>query len=258
MRFASIGSGSSGNALVVECERTRVLLDCGFSVRETEARLSRLGVEAATLSALVVTHEHEDHACGVFALARRHAIPVCLTAGTLAALRESDPEVASGVPLRLIGAGEPLALEALRVLPFTVPHDAREPVQFVFSDGARRLAVLTDAGCSTPHIESVLSGCDALVLEANHDLGLLMKGDYPYALKSRIAGRFGHLHNGASAEILAAIDASRLQHLVAAHLSQKNNAPELARNALAGALGCAPDWIEVASQAKGFAWRDLR
>ncbi len=258
MRFASIGSGSSGNALVVECGRTRLLLDCGFSVRETEARLARLGVEPATLCAIVVTHEHEDHAGGVFAFARRHGIAVCITSGTLAALRESDPEVAGSVPLRVIAAEEWLELEELRVLPFTVPHDAREPVQFVFSDGARRLAVLTDAGCSTPHIESVLSGCDALVLETNHDLELLMKGEYPYSLKSRIAGRFGHLHNAASAAILAAIDASRLQHLIAAHLSQKNNAPELARNALAGALGCAPDWIEVASQAEGFAWRDLR
>ena len=258
MRFASIGSGSSGNALVVECGRTRVLLDCGFSVREAEARLARLGIEAASLSAIVVTHEHEDHASGVFALARRHSIPVCLTAGTLAALGESDPEVASGVPLRVLRGEEPVAVDDLQLLPFTVPHDAREPVQFVFSDGSRRLGVLTDVGGSTPHIESVLSGCDALVLEANHDLGMLMKGDYPWSLKTRIAGRFGHLHNGASAAILAAIDASRLQQLVAAHLSQKNNAPELVRSTLAGALGCAPDWIEVASQAEGFAWRDLR
>ncbi len=258
MRFASVGSGSAGNALVVEAGRTRVLLDCGFSVREAEARLARLGVDAASLAAIVLTHEHEDHACGVFALARRHGIKVCVTRGTLASLREADPAVDSGVSVSFLRAEESMALGELELLPFTVPHDAREPVQLVFSDGATRLGVLTDAGSSTPHIEAVLSGCAGLVLETNHDLAMLMGGDYPYTLKSRIAGRFGHLDNGASAALLAAMDGTRLQHVVAAHLSQKNNKPDLARGALAEALGCAPDWIEIATQADGFAWRDLR
>ena len=257
MRFASIGSGSSGNALVVESDGTRVLLDCGFSVRETELRLARLGVEASSLAAIVVTHEHDDHAASVFALAKRHGIPVFLSCGTLAALREGGFEVDSGVALRIVASDQAVEIQSVRVHPFTVPHDAREPLQYVFSDGARRLGVLTDAGCATPHMRSVLSGCDALVLEANHDAALLMGGDYPPSLKARIAGRMGHLDNSASAALLRSLDQGHLKHLVAAHLSEKNNTAELARAALAEALGCAPDWVDVATQADGFAWKDV-
>ncbi len=140
--------------------------------------------------------------------------------------------------------------------PFPVPHDAREPVQFVLSDGARRLGVLTDIGVSTPYVEASLSGCEALVLECNHDPALLAGSDYPWPLKQRIAGRFGHLANDAAAELLKRIDTSALRHVVAAHLSQQNNTPEHARAALAGALGCEHDWIGIADQAMGFAWRD--
>jgi phosphoribosyl 1,2-cyclic phosphodiesterase len=256
VRFASVGSGSSGNALVVQCGRTQVLLDCGFSVREVEARLARLGVQASSLAAILVTHEHDDHACGVYGLARRYGLPVCMTHGTLASLRECAP-VDEGVEVRLACAEQWLQIQDLAVLPYTVPHDAREPVQFVFSDGSRRLGVLTDAGCATVHIQDVLSGCDALVLEANHDPAMLKAGDYPPALKARIAGRLGHLDNEASAALLVAIDCSRLKHVVAAHLSQKNNKAELARAAMAAALGCKPDWVDVATQSDGFGWRDL-
>jgi len=143
------------------------------------------------------------------------------------------------------------------VQPFAVPHDAREPVQFVVGDGARRLGVLTDLGMSTPHVEASLSGCDALVLECNHDLDLLAGSDYPYGLKQRIAGRFGHLHNEASADLLASIDTSKLQHIIAAHLSKQNNTPAKARAALSGALNCSADWIGIADQETGFGWRTL-
>ena len=139
----------------------------------------------------------------------------------------------------------------------SVPHDAREPVQFVFGDGARRLGVLTDAGCATPHIEAMLSGCDALVLECNHDAEMLRNSAYPPRLKQRIAGRFGHLDNAASAKLLASLDCGRLQHIVAAHLSQQNNKPELARHALAQALNCELEWIGIADQESGFAWREI-
>jgi phosphoribosyl 1,2-cyclic phosphodiesterase len=143
------------------------------------------------------------------------------------------------------------------VQPFTVPHDAREPVQYVLSDGARRLGVLTDVGCATAHIEASLSGCDALVLECNYDPDMLEGGPYPPSLKARIASRLGHLDNQTSAEILAALDRSRLKHVIAAHLSQSNNTPRLARAALAGALGCDPEWVSVATQEEGFSWREL-
>ena len=257
MRFASLGSGSLGNALVVEVGRTRLMLDCGFSLRETVTRLARVGLEASDLSGIIVTHEHADHGEGVFPLARRFGIPVWLTHGTLAALRETPDDSEEECSLNLIDSQRGFPVGDLLVQPFTVPHDAREPVQYVLSDGASRLGVLTDTGCSTAHIQSNLSGCGALVLECNYDSDMLASGPYPAALKARIASRFGHLDNRTSGEILAALDRSRLKHVIAAHLSQTNNTPHLARAALAEALHCEPRWISVATQDEGFAWREL-
>ena len=254
MRFASLGSGSEGNGLVVEAGLSRLMIDCGFGVRDTAARLARLGLAPGDLDAIVVTHEHGDHVGGVAAFAAKHAIPVWLTFGTLSAVGERF----AGME-RVYGfdSHDSFAVGALEVRPFPVPHDAREPVQFVVTDGAVRLGVLTDIGMSTPAVERALSGCDALVLECNHDASMLSEGPYPAALKSRIAGRFGHLDNAASAALLAALDNSRLRHIVAAHLSKQNNTPERARTALAQALGCTEDWIGVADQSAGFEWREI-
>ncbi|HWA13396.1 MAG TPA: MBL fold metallo-hydrolase [Burkholderiales bacterium] len=254
MRFASLGSGSQGNALVVESGATRILLDCGFGLADTASRLARLGLAPSDLSAIVVTHEHDDHIGGVARLARRHAIPVWLTYGTLNGFEAMFAGVGS---VNVITGYAPFSVGELRIEPFPVPHDAREPAQFVFGDGARRLGVLTDAGCSTPHIESVLSRCQALVLECNHDLEMLRLSSYPPRLRERIAGRFGHLDNGAAATLLSRLDNSSLQHLVAAHLSQENNRPDLARSALAAAIGCEPGWIAVADQDDGLDWRQI-
>jgi len=254
MRFACLGSGSQGNAFIVEQGRTRLMLDCGYAARETERRLARLALVPADLAGILITHEHSDHIAGAYKFARKHALSIWLTHGTFKAF----PGDAAALPqLEFIDSHSPFGVDELQVLPFPVPHDAREPAHFVFSDGARRLAVLTDTGSSTGHIEAMLSGCDALVLECNHDLGMLMNGDYPQALKARIAGRYGHLDNQSSAGLLAALDRSRLQHLIAAHLSQQNNTPGLARQALAQVMGCAPEWIGVASQDEGFGWREI-
>jgi phosphoribosyl 1,2-cyclic phosphodiesterase len=254
MRFASLGSGSRGNALVVEARGTRLLLDCGFGLAETASRLARIGLEPGDLDAIVVTHEHDDHIGGVARLARRHSIPVWLTHGTLSGFQALFEDVRE---VRVVLNYEAFAVGGIEALPFPVPHDAREPAQFVFTDGTRRLGVLTDTGCSTPHIETMLSGCDALVLECNHDPEMLQSGSYPKRLRDRIAGRYGHLDNQAAADLLVRLDNTRLKHLVAAHLSQENNRPELARAALAQAIGCAPDWIAVADQDDGLGWRDL-
>jgi phosphoribosyl 1,2-cyclic phosphodiesterase len=254
MRFASLGSGSQGNALVVESGATRILLDCGFGLADTASRLARLGLAPSDLSAIVVTHEHDDHIGGVARLARRHDIPVWLTYGTLNGFEAMFAGVGS---VNVITGYAPFSVGELRIEPYPVPHDAREPAQFVFGDGARRLGVLTDAGCSTPHIESVLSRCHALVLECNHDLEMLRLSSYPPRLRERIAGRFGHLDNGAAAALLSRLDNGSLQHLVAAHLSQENNRPELARSALAAAVGCEPAWIAVADQDEGLDWRQI-
>jgi phosphoribosyl 1,2-cyclic phosphodiesterase len=157
----------------------------------------------------------------------------------------------------LIDSHSVFAIGDLEVHPYPVPHDAREPSQFVFSDGDKRLGLLTDAGASTPHIERMLSGIDALVLECNHDIDLLMNGPYPPSLKRRISGRLGHLDNAAAAGILAGIDCTRLQHFIAAHLSARNNTPELARAAMAAALNCDPAWVCIATQGDGVDWRDI-
>ncbi|HKN09018.1 MAG TPA: MBL fold metallo-hydrolase [Pseudomonadota bacterium] len=254
MRFACLGSGSEGNGLVVEVGSTRLLIDCGFGLRDTVARLARIGVEPETVAAIVVTHEHSDHIGGVAAFAAKFGTPVWLTFGTLSMVAERF----AGLD-RVYGfdSHDRFAVGGIEIRPFPVPHDAREPVQFVCTDGRWRLGVLTDLGISTAYVEASLSGCDALVLECNHDLDMLANGDYPYPLKQRIAGRFGHLDNGAAAGLLTKIDTSRLKHLIAAHLSQHNNRPELARAALAEAIGCAGDWIGIADQQLGFDWREF-
>ena len=252
MRFASLGSGSKGNALLIEAGKTRLLLDVGFGVRELSRRLERLGVSAEKIDAVLITHEHTDHIGGAFACARRFDWSVMLTHGTLAAHRDDGKDAR----LTLIDSHESFAVGDLEVTPFPVPHDSREPVQFVLSDGTRRLGVLTDAGHVTAHMVTMLDSCDALVLECNHDTEMLARGKYPPALKRRIGGLWGHLDNTAAAALLSRIRRDSLRHVVAAHLSAENNRSELAQSALSAELGCHPDWIGVATQDEGFGWRD--
>ena len=251
MRFASLGSGSRGNALIVDVGDTRVLLDCGFSVKAMAERLGRLGIAAESIDAALLTHEHSDHLGSAARFAARFGLPVYLTYGTQQALSDCWPDC------RLIDSHQTFAIGSLEVQAFPVPHDAREPVQYVFSDGQHRLGVLTDCGTVTAHVLSMLDACNALVLECNHDTRLLAESSYPAMLKRRISGNFGHLGNGQAAELLTRIETSRLQHIVAAHLCEQNNRPELAVTALATALGCDAEWIGVASQASGFDWRQL-
>jgi len=257
VRFASLGSGSEGNALLVEASSgattTRVLLDCGFSGKEVERRLARLNCRAEDLDAIVITHEHTDHIGSALTLARRWSIPLHMSWGTARAIGADE----ANVELNVLWGDESVAIGDLNVMPYTVPHDAREPLQYVFSDGACRLGVLTDVGVSTPHITNVLSGCDALVLESNHDVEMLAASRYPPSLKARIGGTHGHLNNEAAAAILASLDRSRLRHLVAAHLSQQNNLAHLAQAALAAVLGASAVDIVVATQAEGFDWLTL-
>lgn len=250
IRFASLGSGSKGNALLVESGATRVLVDCGFGPREMARRLERLGIEPESVSDVLITHEHADHVGGAVRCAARFGWRVRASHGTaLAGLREAGATC--------FDSHAAFAIGNLSVAPYPVPHDAREPTQFVFSDGAVRLGVLTDAGRPTGHMVEMLKDCEALFLECNHDRSMLAAGRYPPVLKQRIGSDYGHLDNQAAASLLREVAGKGLQHVVAAHLSAENNTPALACAALAGALGCAPDWIGVADQEAGCGWREL-
>jgi len=252
MRFASLGSGSRGNATLVEAGATLVMIDCGFSCRETERRLARLGRTPQDLSALLVTHEHGDHLRGIVPLARKHNLPVWLTRGTCQMLQDDKRPA-----LHYFDGHSSFTIGDLQIRPFTVPHDAREPCQFTFEDGSRRFGMLTDTGRITPHIVDCLGGCDALLLECNHDADMLAQGPYSTALKHRVGGPLGHLSNAQAGALLAQLDSSRLQHVVAAHISDKNNTPDLARQALAGVLDCESEWIGVVHQETGLDWHSI-
>ena len=252
MRFASLGSGSQGNALLVSAGGTTDMVDCGFGLKDCSARLARLGLVPEDLDAILVTHEHGDHIGGVARFSGRHGTPVWLTHGTARHL-----DIAANVQVHHIEGYQRFAIGDLEIVPFPVPHDASEPSQFVLSDGARRLGVLTDAGSITSHMVEMLADCQGLFLECNHDEALLRASDYPPSLIERVGGDWGHLSNVAAADLLRRVAHGGLQHVVAAHLSQQNNRPELARTALADALGCAWEWVAVADQANGLDWRHL-
>jgi len=252
MRFAWLGSGSRGNAALVEADGCCVMLDCGLGLKEAEGRLARLDRSPEDIDAILVTHEHSDHIGGVARFAARHGIRVLATAGTARGFRPGPPP-----RLEHISSHEPFACGGLEVIPMPVPHDAREPCQFVFSDGAARLGIVTDLGRVTAHVVASLRGCDAVALECNHDVAMLAGGPYPPALKLRVGGALGHLSNDQAAALLATLDTARLRHVIALHLSEINNTPALARGALAAALGCAPDEVTVAEQRAGLDWREL-
>jgi phosphoribosyl 1,2-cyclic phosphodiesterase len=252
MRFAMAGSGSKGNATLVDACGTRLLIDCGFAVREMESRAEALSFDLASLDAILVTHEHGDHVGGVGRLARAYGLPVYMTPGTRTASRDLE-----GVELRMISPHQAFRIGAVEIQPFPVPHDAREPCQFTFVAAGRRLGVLSDLGSITPHVRENLRDCDALLLECNHDPDLLRDGPYPEALKRRVGGQWGHLSNAQSAALLASIGFARLQHLVLTHLSEQNNTPALARAAICSVLQDDPAWCLCADQGQALNWRSV-
>ena len=260
MRFASLGSGSQGNATIVSCGDQTLLVDCGFSVNETRLRLSKFGLEPGDLSAILVTHEHTDHFKGVLPLARTYRIPVYMTPGTArqkAHVISRAYKSGQDLPqIQYIKDGQQLKLGNFTVLPVAVPHDAREPVQFVLETDGKRLGILTDLGKITTHVIQHYQYCDALVLEANHDLEMLQNGSYPYPLKKRVSSNWGHLNNHQSHEFLDSIDRSRIQVLVLAHISQQNNSVARVKEVMLS-LEETLETVHYACQQKGFGWFEL-
>jgi phosphoribosyl 1,2-cyclic phosphodiesterase len=254
IRFKSLGSGSTGNATVIQVRGegapTHLLVDCGLGIRELDKRLGAAGMLAEQIDAIFITHEHADHIGCAQRLALRERIPVYMSEGTYAALRQPD----FGGLLRLAADGQEFEVRGLRVRPFTVPHDAREPLQLTCTDGNSRLGVLTDLGHISAHVEQELGDCATLLLECNHDEAMLEAGSYPWFLKRRVGGDWGHLANSAAAALAQSLlVAGRLRQVVAAHLSEQNNTPELARAALLAALGSAAE-IHLADGGSGSGW----
>jgi phosphoribosyl 1,2-cyclic phosphodiesterase len=254
LRFKSLGSGSSGNATVVQArsgtQTSHLLVDCGLGIRELDRRLGQAGMLAEQIDAIFVTHEHGDHIGCAHQLALRERIPVWMSRGTYAAIGEPDFE---GL-LHIACDAAAIEIGALQARPFTVPHDAREPLQLTCSDGDMRLGVLTDLGHVTAHVMAELAGCTTVLLECNHDPELLAASSYPPFLKRRVGGAYGHLANGAAAEVAQALISSGLRQVIAAHLSEQNNRPELAQHALARALGCQMADVQVADGRTGSTW----
>jgi phosphoribosyl 1,2-cyclic phosphodiesterase len=248
MRFASLGSGSKGNATLVNAGATSVLIDCGFSLRDTLRRLDRLQVEPESIDAVLVTHEHSDHSSGVSALSRKFEIPVYLTHGTRATGR-----IEGGYEYHCFNCEDELTIGELKVKAVAVPHDAAEPCQYRLDWQENALGILTDLGSITPHVVENFRDCQALLLEFNHDLDLLMDGPYPPHLKRRVGGDWGHLNNNQAADLLRQIDSAALSHLVIAHISEKNNTRADAERALLSALDSL-DRVVFAEQSGGCDW----
>ncbi len=253
MRFASLGSGSRGNATLIQAGSTCLLLDCGFSVRELEKRCDSLQLEIRQIDAVLITHEHADHVKGLGALARKYGMTVWMTHGTWRSVRSGD------IPdLQLFGSHtNSFSIGDFEVTPYAVPHDAREPVQYTFCFNQQRLGILTDVGSITPHLLATLNGLDAMLLECNHDLDMLRNGPYPPRLRARVEGGYGHLSNQQAGQFLTKIDHSRLQHLVIGHVSERNNTPKLVLDAVLGHVGILEDRIRLLEQDCCSGWLQL-
>ena len=257
LRFRSLGSGSSGNATLVEAtcgpRVSRLLVDCGLGVRQLDQRLARCGLTTADIDAIFITHEHSDHIGCARSVVLRQRIPVWMSPGTFVGIGAPDFE---GL-LREAGDGIRIDIGDMFLQPFTVPHDAREPLQLRCSDGDRHLGILTDLGHASPHVLHNLAACHALLLEFNHDLDLLARSSYHPSLKKRVGGKFGHLCNQDAAQIVQSVLHDDLTTVVAAHLSKQNNHPDLVRSALARVLDRDPEEIPVADPLHGTEWLDV-
>jgi phosphoribosyl 1,2-cyclic phosphodiesterase len=247
-RFASLGSGSRGNGTLIELGDALILVDCGFTLKQTEARLRRLGVRPGDLTAILITHEHSDHIGGVAALAHKYCVPVHASYGTLRA-------AAGRLAGNAFDSHAPFSIGAVTVNPVIVPHDAREPTQFIFEHAGWRLGVVSDLGHATPFVLEQYGGCHGLLLESNYDPGMLWRGRYPEPVKRRIDSPLGHLSNEQSVGFLAAVAHDTLD-VVIGHVSEQNNHPELLEAAFEP-LRERVGRLQFATQDDGIHWIDV-
>lgn len=252
MRFSSLGSGSKGNATIVQHNKTVIMVDCGFSGRSAEKKLLQKNIEPSSINAILITHEHKDHTSGIERLSQKYRIPVWTNKGTYKAINQQEFH-----QINFFSSHNNFSINDMKISPFPVPHDAKEPVQFIFTDGDKKLAVLSDLGKITPHIKQKLNSVDALMLECNHDSCMLEIGKYPRFLKERVGGGLGHLSNKQSAEFLLEIDTSKLTQLVASHISENNNTHKKVKQTVSQTLGCSENWINTVCQNNGIDWLEV-
>ncbi len=236
-----LASGSRGNCAIVRSSNTRILVDAGISCRETFKRMKTVGEDPRALSAILITHEHSDHVCGLPILAKKLRVPIFMTGAThqawAKAMRDATGERPAALKLEMFAAGRGFQIGDIAITPFTTPHDAADPVGFTFRAEGVKVGLVTDLGYLPASVRHHLGQCDVLVLESNHDLEMLRVGPYPWAVKQRVMSRVGHLSNEALAEFFASDYDGEAAFVVLAHLSEQNNHPELARGAAEKALG---------------------
>lgn len=252
LQFCVLSSGSRANCSVVRTAQSSVMIDCGLALRTTEQRMRFVGFEPNGIQAIVVSHEHSDHLKGVRFFKNRYNVPVYMNRKTAAAAEFLDGEF---VPFE---TGSRFTIGDLTFLPVEVSHDAAEPVAFRIDGESRAMAIVTDLGVVTPQVEQMFPGLDALVLESNHDKEMLYRGPYPWHIKQRILSRLGHISNCTAGSLVEQIVCSRelkLKTIVGAHISEKNNTPELVRDALSAAVvkvmsdeSCRPEVLVAGAQ----------
>jgi phosphoribosyl 1,2-cyclic phosphodiesterase len=245
MKFSILGSGSRGNAVFVESKKTGVLIDAGFSGKQLGTRLSAIGKDIASVNAVLLTHEHNDHITGAGVVSRRLRIPVFANAGTF---EGAAPKIGKLHQKREFSTGEEITFQDLKIRSFRTLHDTNDPVGFVISDGRHSIGYCTDTGKVTHLMAARLLECSALILEFNHDLEMLKNGPYPLALQQRVRSSHGHLANGDAAAFLKELLSDRLQYVILAHLSETNNLPKIAHEAALKAAQSSRCKLVIASQ----------
>ena len=256
MRFCSLGSGSAGNSFVVQDNATTLLVDCGFGLNETVSRLERYDIKPDQLNAILLTHEHEDHIKGAFSFSNKYKIPIYLSYGTFKMCKKRINDNYD-INFNFIKSFQSFMINEIEVTPIPVPHDAREPFQFMFKSNFKTIAIITDLGFVTNHLIETLKEVDALVIEFNHDKDMLVDSDYPQSLKDRVSGMYGHLENMESIKLLKSINYKGIKWIAAAHLSEKNNDERLVKRLIADATLKENESIKVISQMNGIDWLNI-